>query len=462
MCLGEGDNMGWNEEIALERRAFFQTPTDIPRAFEYSKVYAKAYSNLIREKTAEASTRIFGTSSPPGVVVYAFGAPARNEMLGYSDADVAVYRSGSSGKELAFRQQLIDTLKPFNFTKIDTPVWGTLEDITTYAKTSVTEANQIWEAQFITGDPSMQNNLETTRRSAHDTQTLARNLLFQFLYFDQYYRRKKSADYVNLKYCTGGVRDLLFPAWYAQLRKGFEPNLRTTPMERGLKTLAEEGIIGNNPEEYLAAGATLSYIRDELMQLNPGDVDGRWNETQAEKMSMAHPRLFASGKEIEGHLNRARQFVADAKEKVRTGLCNYFRQTTSRAWQQEKNAIIEKETINEPPSVFENDDLLNMLRIWRMGVGFITQPSAYVTTLASSDSWTILASLLSHEALPGEIIDEIIRRRGCTKGYEYLLEIAGRNPQLQLKTVKYVLADTSVEPRFKTPALKRAKELGIW
>ncbi|MEK6939623.1 MAG: hypothetical protein AABX31_02745, partial [Nanoarchaeota archaeon] len=72
-----------------------------------------------------------------------------------------------------------------------------------------------------------------------------------------------------------------------------------------------------------------------------------------------------------------------------------------------------------------------------------------------------LASLLSNPYISGSTIDSIIRRKGLTPGYEYFLEIAARNPNLETGTLEFILEDNSTEPRFKKPALELAKKLKL-
>ena len=109
----------WKKHVETSKDIFFRGHSDIFRAFEFSMHYSVFYDALIRSLVTEASRKIFGTESPQGVAVYAFGAPSRKEMFGGSDADVAFYRAGKSEKELELRDCVVKALQDYDFTKVD-------------------------------------------------------------------------------------------------------------------------------------------------------------------------------------------------------------------------------------------------------------------------------------------------------------------------------------------------------
>lgn len=453
----------WLRQVSDARNDFFKEPPDIFRAFEYSKKYTAAYEALIRSKVLGASNAIFGTPVPQGVAVFSFGAPSRNEMLGGSDADIAVYRAGNSEKELSLRERLVQSLERFKFTKVDTPVWGTLADIRRYMTTSVTEANQVIEAQYICGDAALHEQVEQLRASLYDREVIARNLIFQFFYFAQYFRKKTAPDHLNLKYCHGGLRDLLFPAWYAQLRKGIETDLQTTAVERGLQVLREDNLLPPDAiTDILKAASATTFVRDEILTITPGDVDGKLSLQKAGELCGRAPHLFRHPQDILKVVEEARPKVTAAKTKVWEGLCKYFRATKSEKWNDYFRKVLLGEIAYEQYSELEQDEILNTVRIWKLEASRAEQSRAFLERVSQSDSWTVLASLLSSPYVAGKIIDEVIRRRGLTPGYEYFLEIAARNPNLSQETLEFIVQDETTEPRFKKPAFARAKALKRW
>jgi len=451
----------WLQSVSDERRSFFRRTSDIFNAFEYGKIYSSHYNNLIKSKVSYASEAIFGFPVPEGVAVFSFGAPARKEMLGGSDADIAVYRAGRSGKESELRELLVKSLQNLNFTKVDTPVWGNLDEILQYMNTSVTEANQILEAQYICGDPEFREQVEALRASSYNKVGVARNLVFQFIYFEQYYRKKASPNHINLKYCLGGTRDFLFPVWYAQLKCGIERDLQTTATERGLDALCAEGLLTvEEVADVLKSASAISFIRDEIMRITPGDVDGRLSLDKAIEVCGQIPMIFSQPQEIIRVVNESRQKIIAAKNKVWCGLCKYFSETKSEEWNEHfRNALSDADSAASPLE-FRNDDVIDTVRISNIDAQNLMQYSEYIEEAAQSDSWTVLAALLSNSYVPGCVIDSVIRRRGITPGYEYFLEIAARNPNLERETLEFMVSDDKIEHRFKKPALKLAKELG--
>jgi len=453
----------WQRHIEDSKDIFFKRRFDIFRAFEFSINYSLFYNSLIESKLIEASREVFGTDSPPGVAIFSFGAPARKEMFGGSDADVAFYRAGNdTDKELRLREKFVELLQGFNFTKVDTPIWGTLGDIQRYMTTSVTEANQVMEAQFVCGDPGFGKSVEQLRASLYDKDVIARNLVFQFFYFDQYYTKKASPGHLNLKYCAGGIRDLLFPMWYAQLKEGIDRNLKTTALERGLNALYKDGLLSNKELiDILRYSSSIAFIRDEVIRLTPGDMDGKLTSQKAVEVYQRRLHLFESSQDIKRLVEKSRRKIISAKAKVWEGLCQYFAASKSKSW----NACFKKALVQENlelPSELENDEVINTARIWNFSANSAKQSSYYIKNISNSDSWVVLASLLSNPHVSGNIIDSIIKRRGLTPGYEYLLEIAARNPNLKTGTLEFILEDDSTEPRFKKPALELAKRLKLW
>ncbi len=451
----------WQQHVEDSKNTFFKGYADLFRAFEFSINYSSLYNSLMESKLVEASRDVCETDSPRGVAIFSFGAPARKEMFGGSDADIAVYRAGNSDKELKVRERFVELLQPFNFTKVDTPMWGTLDEIKRYMGISVTEANQVMEAQFICGDHEFRRRVETLRDSSYDKDVVARNLVFQFFYFDQYYGKKASPDHLNLKYCAGGIRDFLFPMWYAQLKKGIARTLNTTTMEQGLNTLYEEELLSEDDRtDILAHSSAMAFIRDEVIRLTPGDMDGKLTPQRALEVYQKRSHLFKNPQDIIQLVEESRQKIRSAKAKVWEGLCQYFTATKPESWNAHFKKAFAQENF-ELPSEFEHDEIINTVRIWNLNPHSTERSLDYIKEISRSDSWIVLASLLSNSHLPGKIIDSIIKRKGLTPGYEYFLEIAARNPNLERGTLEFILEDNSIESRFKKPALELAKRLKL-
>lgn len=449
--------------VTDHRNNFFKKSSDIFNAFSYSINYSNVYNSLVSNLSSDTSMKIYGQSIPKGIAIFSFGAPARNEMMGRSDADIAVYRSNNSGKAPRFRENLIESLQGFGFTKVDTPMWGSLDDIQRYMVTSVTEANQIIEAQFICGDTRLRDKIEQLRTSLYDEDIIARNLVFQFFYFEQYFRKKKFSDHLNLKYCSGGTRDFLFPMWYAHLKQGIEKDLQITAMERGLNALYDDGLLSREDvTTILESSSAISFIRDEIMGVTPKDIDGKLSTQKATEVYKQNPHIFERPQNIVKIVEESRPKIEYAKTKVWEGLCNYFSETKSETWNKYFKKTLSKNISEELPSELQDDEIINTIKIWNLDAQNTEQSPGYLEKISHNNSWIILASLLSNPHIPGKIIDSVIRRRGLIPGYEYFLEIAARNPNLQKETLEFIIKDDSTEPRFKKPAQKLAKELGLW
>ena len=66
----------WLQQITKKRNHFFRDRSTIFKAFEFSKFYSLAYDQLVKAQVVDASNTIFEQSTPPGVAVFSFGAPA--------------------------------------------------------------------------------------------------------------------------------------------------------------------------------------------------------------------------------------------------------------------------------------------------------------------------------------------------------------------------------------------------
>ncbi|MBI4141161.1 hypothetical protein HY485_04970 [Candidatus Woesearchaeota archaeon] len=449
----------WDNKKKQCRVDFFKDTTSIFRSDQYARAYCKSFDELLRSCAKEVYFDLHGTTTFDGVAIFSFGAPARNEMLGCSDVDAAVYRVDNSAKHYLFRDAFVKKMEQFSFTKVDTPEWGSMDDIHTYLSTSVTEANQILEAQFICGDEKLLEYV-LKLRSAYPKPRIARNLLFQFAYFSQYYLKKLKTGQVNLKYCSGGTRDFLFPSWYSYLVNGIPAHLDTLSVFKGIETLSDK-LNDEQLREFKKAVSAIAFIRDELMHLDKKDIDGTVSKASIENLYAKNKHLFSSEQEIYKLVEINRRKVADLKNIVWLNFLDYLKTERGDEW----FMVFEKETcqglIEEKVSAIPHldDEELNIARLWNSKSSQNAIFPTYLDELKTQDSWVVLASILSQTTCPGKIINEIVERIGFSKGYEYLLEIVTRNPNTELKTLDLIVQNKTVESRFKKAAKKKWEEV---
>lgn len=451
----------WLQQITEERDRFFRNPSSIFKALEFGRIYSSAYNHLIKTQVVNASNVVFRKPAPPGATIFSFGAPARNEMVGRSDADIAIYLAHNSAKEREFKEYVVRGLQDFGFTKIDTAIGGTVNDLRRHMRTSIIETNMVMESQFICGDTCLSDKIEQLRSALYDPASIARNLTFQFFYFRQYFYKKASADYQNLKYCNGGTRDLLFPIWYAHLKKGIARDLQISALERGLNALEEDELLSQEAVRLtLRASSAIRVIRAEVMDLTPNDEDGKIWLQKAIELCEKNPHLFESPEEVLKIVANSSRRIRATKARVWDGLCDYFIQTKGSIWNIHFKKLLAGD-VSPLPKEIEMDEILNCAKIWNLSRETAAQSSNYISNIASIDSWVVLASLVSSPYVPGELIDTIVRRIDSMEGFGYLLEVAARNPNLMRKTLDFIVNDSSAEIRFKKPALKLVRELEL-
>ncbi len=190
---------------------YFSNPNDDLYALDCAKEFTSAYDSIVKSVVSET------TDNLNGIAIYAFGSPARYEMLGQSDLDCMIVRQDDLDIK-DFKRSLLTNLQRFNFSKLDVPVWGTLSDCKNYISTAITEGNQVVEARFLIGDQSVANDIEKLRAEHCTPERFRATFCFQYLYFEQYYQQRIRSNQINLKYGHGGTRDFLFPVWLANLR----------------------------------------------------------------------------------------------------------------------------------------------------------------------------------------------------------------------------------------------------
>ena len=111
---------------------------------------------------------------------------------------------------------------------------------------SVKEGNQIFESRFISGDRRIYEEIERLKEQFGGPERMARNIVFQRFYFEQYFRQRVRVGAINVKYCHGGSRDYLFLHWFNQLMKrkhnGWDQTSAERPVaEIGLSNLYKNG-----------------------------------------------------------------------------------------------------------------------------------------------------------------------------------------------------------------------------
>jgi len=173
------------------------------------------FDNIVREVFEEAkkSERV----NPP-IAVFAYGSPGRYEPTGGdSDADILFAEPSTNQESDRLKRVLKERGGDFDFSKVDVPPWSTYGDIETFLRTSLVEGNQVLETRFICGDESVRKEIESQKKKYDSPHRELVNIIFNRLYFDQYFKQRVRNGAKNIKYCNGGTRDFLVFYWYDRL-----------------------------------------------------------------------------------------------------------------------------------------------------------------------------------------------------------------------------------------------------
>src|SRR3989344_3148107 len=90
----------WKKVMDCMRKDFFKSPESLNYSLDYAKVYGAHFGQLIQFCAQQVYFELFGTKDLCGVALFSFGAPCRNEMIGSSDLDIAVYRENNAEKSI--------------------------------------------------------------------------------------------------------------------------------------------------------------------------------------------------------------------------------------------------------------------------------------------------------------------------------------------------------------------------
>ena len=244
------------------------------RTYQESLEYDKIIENVFEKSSKE----VYGTKSSPEMAIFAYGSPGRFELTGGdSDADVFIAEPKRTEKGNKLRELLEQRWGNYNFSKVDIPSWGTFEEIELFLRTSLVEGNQVLETRFVCGNKETKEKVEEIIKEYDSPQREFFNIVFNRLYFNQYFKQRIVKGAPNIKYCSGGSREFLFFYWYDRLCNKLEgkdsslSGLTQPKVKEGLERLFMEGAITGN--EFGSAFEAVNFIielRTDMLKTNKG------------------------------------------------------------------------------------------------------------------------------------------------------------------------------------------------
>jgi len=425
------------------------------------------FDNIVKEVFEEAKK--FEGINPP-IAIFAYGSPRRYELTGGdSDVDILIAEPSRSVEGDRLNKTLKQRWRAFDFSKVDVPPWSTYEDIETFLRTSLVEGNQILETRFLCGNEDVRKNIEERKKKFDSSHRELVNIIFNRLYFDQYFKQRVRDGAKNIKYCNGGTRDFLVFYWYDRLCRKVEgeetslSGLTQPKIKEGLERLMMEGsITGEQFGKAIEAVNGLIELRTDALIANRG--------TDERGLSV-----------LDGNLIRRlqREFQYPNEETIK----DFFNYVTSSmdevvkvAWKktldvgsifygkQWKEQIELARSINTPQrdrmNIPDTDAPTRISLLWGTSnsgdqEGFEILLKRYQGTT----EWGTLASIVCSPLCKSDVLHEIGTGIAKENGYGYILRIIGRNRNTDKETLKQIAEDPKLDKRYSEVA-KTSLEVG--
>lgn len=404
------------------------------------------------------------------IAIFAYGSPGRYEFTGGdSDADIFIAEPSKSDAGELFTGKLKKRWQSFDFSKVDVPPWSTYEEIDTFLQTSLVEGNQVLETRFICGDGRVKQDIEEKKKRFYSSHRELVNIVFNKLYFDQYFQQRVRNGAKNIKYCSGGTRDFLIFYWYDRLCREFhgEDTSLSEPtqpkIKEGLERLMMNGLIsGQQFGKTLEAVNGLIELRTDALMVNRG--------TEERGLSVFDDSLIE---------RLQRNFGYPEKETIKT----FFDNTTDSIGEVVK--VVWKNTLKIGSVFYGKDWGTNLelarsvntpqnLRLKIPDYDISTKVALLWGATNSGDlevfnilleryhkimDWGVIASIACSPLCNPDVLHEIGTGIAKEKGYGYLLRIVGRNKNARTKTLKSIAEDPQLDKRYSEVA-RTALEAG--
>lgn len=415
----------------------------------------KKFDRILTETYKRTAIEVYGGVETPGIVAFPYGSPGRIELVGGdSDADILLVENPRTEKTIKFRKKLIERLKEFDFSKVDTPTWGTFEEITPYLKKSLVEGNQILEARFLIGDERIKKELELFKVKFGIVERELMNIISNRFYFNQYFRQRSRGQVPNIKYCHGGSRDFLFIDWWDRLERRNTREEGRAYLPRfilGLERLFEKGKINwNELLDALKAFSFLTILRSDVLLLNKNTPDRGLTflgEDTAKRLEgVGYP---LSNKTI-SYFNKCRKAIDQTVQEVWEEVIKKAESRRYKGWSEEfRKAYDGKISYNEKAKIDSEDPFMRTALIW--GASESSQKKLFdhlVEKYKDTTDWGTINAIACSPLCSSRVLYHLGIGIGKEKGYGYLLRVITRNKNISRETLEAIAYDSKLEKRY--------------
>ena len=414
------------------------------------------FDKIVRGVYGITAIEIYGSPETPGIAAFSYGSPGRIELVGGdSDADILIIEDKITEKSKRFRDLLKQRLGVFDFSKVDLPDWGSYADIETYLDKSLIEGNQILETRFLIGDGGIRQYLELKKKKYNSVERSLRNIVFNRLYLNQYFRQRVRNGALNIKYCPGGSRDFLFVYWYDKLDrmiKGDKDDISYQPrIKIGLQRLYNSGKI--NEEEFLKAVNAVNFLtvlRSDVLILNKNTSDKGLTFLDLNTAERLQLLGYPSPNETLMAFRDSREVIEDVSGIVFNEAIKKAESFRGIGWERQfilANSADTPEIVRK--EISSDDPLMRIATIWGASESdqrelFCKLSEAYKNT----DDWTTIGSIVCSPLCSSEILHHFGTGQAKEKGYGYLLRVIARNKNVKIETLESIANDSSLEKRY--------------
>jgi predicted nucleotidyltransferase len=403
---------------------------------------SQKYSNNLSSYSRNVFSKVLKNFKDIKVAAAVYGSAAREEMSAESDADILIITNTGSKKEKEFRNAFIKSFENTNqFSKVDVPEWGTVEQLEHLVINSIPEGNQVLEAIPVAGDTNLIHKFLQMRKRADTKGRVLRNLVFQKYCFNNYYRKRKKPGLLNVKYSKGGTRDLLFFIYVSKL---ISRNINT--VTEAIDLLEKKRVISKREAVSLyKAASTVTLVRSETLVHNKG--------TSLSNLSFFDPKsnaLFASSEVIQENFKSAKKFLEDfrssqkiiAKYKdhvINWGLKNFLSKeefSQIAALKDQRNAVQ-----NIRNSLGNKSVVVRISAIWELANRHLlskTQKEIRKIINQKIYPWEVAASLVSIPELSSGDIRRVTKRIINKTDYGYILRIVAQNKKTPVDVLEII------------------------
>ncbi len=421
-----------------------------------------------RMKAAYSKSAIeaYGQPSTPGLGVYVYGSAGREEMVGGdADADVFILEYNPSEKGRKFRELFVKEMNKFEYSKLDLPEWGTLDEAETFLRRSLIEGNQILETKYVQGDGDLNQRLEGFKREYNTLERAIKNFVFNRFYLDEYFKNKIRDGTLNVKYCEGGSRELLFFSWYndiISLLNGYRSKENNLPrcLIGAKKALLRQRI---NEEEYAAFIKSVDYItvlRSDILAVNKDTIDRGLSFLDSKTINRLLTLDYTSEDSVHASFENNRGVIRTLVNRLYEDVISIMENRFGADWGRNfKRAINPRLSSKERLEISGFDPIMQMAKIWganssNQGECFSQLSREYISSRDSG----VIGSLVNSKLCPPDVLDCFGRGIGRERGYGYLLRVIARNPNTPKETLMEIVNDKNLEERYTAVAKAVLKE----